>query len=491
MRTARELLQDLSYQVLSGNENTKVTELVYNTQRVTEQCLFVCIRGASFDSHEAAGEIAEKGAAVLVAERPVKVPEGVTVLLVEDTRYALALISAAYFGYPARRLRVIGVTGTKGKTTTTYMIRSILERAGISTGLIGTIETIIGDTHIHGENTTPESYTIQETFAQMADAGCQAAVMEVSSQGLMLHRTAGIPFEIGIFTNLAPDHIGPHEHSSLEEYMACKGMLFRQCRYGLVNVDDPSWRQVLKNHTCILETYGFSQEARLRAESMELVKNLDSLGVRYHAAGLLELDVELGIPGRFNVYNSLAAAGVCRHFGIQKEVIREALREVHTKGRIERVPLAKDFTLLIDYAHNAMSLESLLTTLREYEPKRLVCLFGCGGNRSRLRRYEMGEVSGRLADLTVITSDNPRFEEPLDIIRDIETGIQKTEGIYIEIPDRKEAIRYVIEKGQPGDVIVLAGKGHEDYQEIKGVKYPMDERVLIREILQEWKENRP
>ncbi|MCI8853919.1 MAG: UDP-N-acetylmuramoyl-L-alanyl-D-glutamate--2,6-diaminopimelate ligase [Lachnospiraceae bacterium] len=491
MKTAGELLQDLSYQVLKGNENTKVTELVYNTGKVTEQCLFVCIRGASFDSHEAAGEAAKKGAAVLVVERPVEAPEGVTVLLVENTRYALALISAAYFDYPARRLQVVGVTGTKGKTTTTYMIRSILERAGISTGLMGTIETIIGDTHIHGENTTPESYTIQESFARMTDAGCQAVVMEVSSQGLMLHRTAGIPFEIGIFTNIAPDHIGPNEHGSFEEYMACKSLLFRQCRLGLVNADDPCWEQVLEGHTCALETYGFSAGADLRAEGMELVSGMGRLGVRYHMAGLLDLDVEMDLPGRFSVYNSLVAAGVCRHFGIPGELMAGALREVHTKGRIERIPVSEKFTLLLDYAHNAMSLESLLTTLREYHPARLVCLFGCGGNRSRQRRYEMGEVSGRLADLTVITSDNPRFEEPLDIIRDIETGIQKTDGIYIEIPDRREAIRYVITEGQPGDVIVLAGKGHEDYQEIKGVKYPMDERVLIREILKELGKDSP
>lgn len=485
MRAARELLKDLKYEVISGDIHVNVNELVYNTARVTKECLFVCIRGAAFDSHTVADKVAESGASVLVVERPVEVPSGVTVVLVEDTRYALALISAAYFDYPARKLRVIGLTGTKGKTTTTFMIRSILEHAGVKTGLIGTIETIIGDRHIPALNTTPESYTIQETFAQMVKAGCQVAVMEVSSQGLKLHRTAGIPFELGIFTNLAPDHIGPNEHESFEDYVECKGRLFRQCKTGIVNIDDEHWQQVLDGSTCALETYGFSEKADLRASKAELVNRPGYLGVAYEVSGLLNFPVEIDMPGKFSVYNSLVALAVCRHFDIPKEDMLTALKAAKTKGRIEKVEVSDDFTLLIDYAHNAMSLESLLTTLKEYNPKRLVCLFGCGGNRSKLRRFEMGEVSGRLADLTIITSDNPRFEEPQAIIDDIKTGISKTTGKYVEIIDRKEAIRYAIEHGQPGDVIVLAGKGHEDYQEIQGVKHPMDERVLIQEVLQE------
>ena len=430
-------------------------------------------------------DAAAGGAVVIVAERPVEVPEGICVVRVKDTRYALALISAAYFGYPARKLKTIGITGTKGKTTTTFLIRSILEHAGIRTGLIGTIETIIGDRHIPASNTTPESYTIQQYFAAMVEAGCQVAVMEVSSQGLKLHRTAGIQFDIGIFTNLAPDHIGPNEHESFEEYLECKSRLFRQCRVGIVNIDDAHCPQILEGHTCQVETYGFSEKADLRASDVKLVNRPGFLGVAYRVSGLTDMDVEIDMPGRFSVYNSLVAIAVCRHFTIRKEDVLAALEAAKTKGRIEKVKVSDDFTLLIDYAHNAMSLESLLTTLKEYHPKRLVCLFGCGGNRSRLRRFEMGEVSGRLADLTVITSDNPRFEEPQAIIDDIRTGIEKTDGKYVEIIDRKEAIRYVIAHGQPGDVIVLAGKGHEDYQEIKGVKYPMDERVLIQEVLEE------
>ena len=485
MRAARELLKDLEYEVVSGSVDVNVNELIYNTKMVSKECMFVCIRGAVFDSHDAAVEAAAGGAVVIVAERPVEVPEGICVVRVKDTRYALALISAAYFGYPARKLKTIGITGTKGKTTTTFLIRSILEHAGIRTGLIGTIETIIGDRHISASNTTPESYTIQQYFAAMVEAGCQVAVMEVSSQGLKLHRTAGIQFDIGIFTNLAPDHIGPNEHESFEEYLECKSRLFRQCRVGIVNIDDAHCPQILEGHTCQVETYGFSEKADLRASDVKLVNRPGFLGVAYRVSGLTDMDVEIDMPGRFSVYNSLVAIAVCHHFDIRKEDVLAALEAAKTKGRIEKVKVSDDFTLLIDYAHNAMSLESLLTTLKEYHPKRLVCLFGCGGNRSRLRRFEMGEVSGRLADLTVITSDNPRFEEPQAIIDDIRTGIEKTDGKYVEIIDRKEAIRYVIAHGQPGDVIVLAGKGHEDYQEIKGVKYPMDERVLIQEVLEE------
>lgn len=483
------LVRELEYELLQGSLEGEISELVYDTRKVIKDCMFVCIAGTVFDSHEKAAEIAAAGARVLVVSRPVEVPENVTVIKVADTRYALSLISAAYFDHPAKTLKVIGITGTKGKTTTSFMIKSILEHAGYQVGLIGTIETIIGEKHIPANNTTPESYIIQKYFAEMLKAGCQVCVMEVSSQGLMMRRTAGIPFEIGIFTNLAPDHIGPNEHSSFEEYAACKGMLFRQCRLGIANVDDENFEMVMKDHTCRLETIGFSKKADLRAGNVKLVGRPGYLGVTYDLTGLLNFPVEIDIPGKFSVYNSLVAIAVCRHFHIQKEDILEALKAAKAKGRIEQVKVSDDFMLLIDYAHNAMSLESLLSTLKEYHPERLVCLFGCGGNRSKLRRYEMGEVSGKLADLTIVTSDNPRFEDPQDIVNDIKTGLAKTNGDYVEIIDRKEAIKYAIANGRPGDVIVLAGKGHEDYQEIKGVKYPMDERVLIEEVLQElgWK----
>ncbi len=480
-----QLLERLEYEVTQGSDQIEITTLINDSRKVEKGSAFVCISGAVSDGHRFAPEVVQKGAAALIVEKDVAVPGDVTVIKVPDSRYALALMSAAYFGHPAEKLKIIGITGTKGKTTTTYMIKSILEDVGHKVGLIGTIEAIIGEKRIPAANTTPESYTIHKYFAEMVEAGCDSVVMEVSSQGLMLYRTAGIPFEIGIFTNLGHDHIGPNEHKNFEDYKRCKGLLFRQCRLGIANIDDPWYEDVFRGATCRVETFGLSQKADIRAEDTHLVSRPGYLGVAYHVSGKMNFDVEIDIPGTFSVYNSLTAIAVCGHFGVPEEVIQKALKAAKVKGRIEMVKVSDEFTLMIDYAHNAMSLESLLTTLREYHPARLVCLFGCGGNRSKDRRYEMGEVSGRLADLSIITSDNPRFEEPQDIINDIKTGIGRTSGKYVEICDRKEAIKYAIANGQPGDVIVLAGKGHEDYQEIKGVKYPMDERVLIAEVLEE------
>ncbi len=407
-----------------------------------------------------------------------------TVVRVEDARYAMAFMSAAFFGHPAEEMKIIGITGTKGKTTTTYLVKSILEQTGRKVGLIGTIEIIIGEEHIHADHTTPESYLIQKYFRQMADAGCDTVVMEVSSQGLMLHRTQGFIFDFGIFTNLEPDHIGQGEHKDFDDYLHCKSLLFRQCRVGIVNHDDEHWEAVTQGHTCTLETYGIDSRADLRAENISFLREAGNLGMGFDVKGLVEFSVRIAAPGKFSVYNALTAIAICRHFHVEEAAVRQALSKAKVKGRIELVKVSDEFTLMIDYAHNAMALKSLLTTLRAYEPHRLVCLFGCGGNRAKSRRYEMGEVSGTLADLTIITSDNPRREEPQAIIDDIKEGIGRTEGKYVEICDRKEAIAYAIAHGEPGDIIVLAGKGHEDYQEINGVKYPMDERVLIREILE-------
>lgn len=485
MKKLKDLLEHLDYQCLQGTTDKEITSVVYDSRKAEPGSLFLCIKGAVSDGHVYAKEVAEKGASVLVVQDAVEVPEDVTVIQVENSRYAMACISAAWFDHPAKKLKTIGITGTKGKTTTTYLVKSILENAGHKTGLIGTIETIIGEEHIPSANTTPESYLVQQYFAKMAEAGCDSVVMEVSSQGLMLHRTAGFTFDIGIFTNLEPDHIGPNEHKDFEDYLRCKALLFKQCKTGIFNADDQHLEQILEGYTCEVETFGFSEKADLRAENTRLVTGKGTLGIHYDVKGLMDFPVEIDLPGKFSVYNSLTAIAVCRHFNVTEENIQKALKQAKVKGRIEMVKVSDDFTLMIDYAHNAMSLESLLTTLKEYKPNRLVCLFGCGGNRSKLRRYEMGEVSGKLADLTIITSDNPRNEEPQEIINDIKVGIGKTDGKYVEIIDRKEAIAYAIHHGQPGDIVVLAGKGHEDYQEIKGKKYPMDERVLIQEILEE------
>lgn len=485
MKKLTDLLEQLDYQCLQGTTDKEISSVVFDSRKAGPDSLFFCIKGAVSDGHTYAKEVAEKGASVLVVQEPVEVPEHVTVIQVPDSRYAMACISASWFDHPAEKLKTIGITGTKGKTTTTYLVKSILENAGHKTGLIGTIETIIGEEHIPSANTTPESYLVQQYFAKMVAAGCDSVVMEVSSQGLMLHRTAGFVFDIGIFTNLEPDHIGPNEHKDFADYLHCKSLLFKQCKTGIFNADDQHLDEILEGHTCQVETFGFSERADLRAENTRLVTGKGTLGIQYDVKGLMDFPVEIDLPGKFSVYNSLTAIAVCRHFGVTQENIQRALKQAKVKGRIEMVKVSDDFTLMIDYAHNAMSLESLLTTLKEYHPNRLVCLFGCGGNRSKMRRYEMGEVSGKLADLTIITSDNPRNEEPQEIINDIKIGIGKTTGKYVEIIDRKEAIAYAIHHGQPGDIIVLAGKGHEDYQEIKGKKYPMDERVLIQEILEE------
>ena len=490
-------------------EDMDITDITSDSRKLSEGCLFVCIRGANFDGHDFIDDaIAAKAACIVVeAERSGtkedladekaaadsesaadKKAAGPVIVCVEDSRYALACISAAWFGHPAKELTTIGITGTKGKTTTTYMVKSILEKTGHKVGLIGTIEAIVGDKTYPAPNTTPESYVVQKYFREMVDAGCDCVVMEASSQGFMLHRTAGFTFDYGIFTNIEPDHIGPNEHRDFDHYLDCKKMLLRQCRVGIVNRDDPHFDRIIDGHTCELETFGLSPEADLRAENLKLVSGSGYLGIAYDVKGLLDFPVEVDIPGKFSVYNSLTAIAICRHFGVSPKDITSALKDIKVKGRVELVKVSDDFTLMIDYAHNAMALESLLTTLREYNPGRLVSLFGCGGNRSRERRFEMGEVSGRLADLTIITSDNPRKEEPQAIMDDIKTGVEKTDGKYIEIIDRKEAIRYAIEHGQPGDIIICAGKGHETYQEINGVKYDMDERVLITEILEELKQ---
>lgn len=478
-----DLLKKLKYTCVKGTADVDITTVAYDSRRVERGSLFICIKGAVADGHRFAEAAVNKGASALVVEDDVTVPENVTVIRVEDSRYALACISAEYFGNPADKLKVIGITGTKGKTTTTYLVKSILDSAGHKCGLVGTIETIIGDKVIKASNTTPESYVLQDYFKQMVDCGCDCVVMEVSSQGLMLHRTAGFTFEIGIFTNIEPDHIGPHEHKDFNDYLHCKSLLFKQCRHGIVNIDDKHADYIINNASCDIVTYGFSEKADFRAANTKLVSGKGYLGIDYDLQGKENMRVEIDLPGKFSVYNSLTAIAICSYFGIDSNTICDALKDAKVKGRIEMIKVSDDFTLMIDYAHNAMSLESLLTTLREYNPTRLVCLFGCGGDRSRDRRFSMGEVSGKLADLSVITSDNPRTEEPLAIIDDILIGIRKTTGKYTVIPDRRKAIEWVIHNGQPGDIIVLAGKGHEDYQEINGVKHHLDEREVIAQVL--------
>lgn len=479
-----KLLSRVNYTVVCGDTKADISDVIYDSRKVCRNCVFVCLEGANFDGHDFAQAAIDAGAAAVVVSRDVKA-EGAAVIRVNDTRKALAFMSAEYFGNPADTLTTIGITGTKGKTTTACMIRSILEKAGMKTGVIGTLGIIIGDKLIKTANTTPESYEIQKAMRRMIDEGCKCAVMEASSLGLKWHRTDGFLFDYGLFTNFSHDHIGGVEHADMEEYAQCKAMLFRQCSTGIMNIDDPACGKMLENHTCRVETFGFSEKAELRGSDDKLVSRAGYLGVSFRMSGKAEMTVSTAIPGKFNVYNALAAAAVCLDIGADKQAVIDGLNEVKVNGRVEPVPIDADFTLLIDYAHNALSMENILTTLREYKPERLITLFGAGGNRPRDRRYEMGEISGRLSDLSVITEDNSRFENVMDIIEDIRTGINKTGGRYVVVPDRTDAIRYCLENGKKGDIIVLAGKGHEDYQDKNGVKTHYDEREVIAKLIKE------
>ena len=486
-----DLIEKLDYKIISGDINTEINRLVYDSRKVDTGDVFVCIKGAVSDGHDYFKQVIEKGAAAVIVQQDAEISgqyDGVTVIATEDTRLALAYMSAAYFGYPAKRIKTIGITGTKGKTTTTYMVKKILDKCNIKTGLIGTIETIIGDERIPSKNTTPESYTVHEYFDRMVKAGCECVVMEVSSQALKYHRTAGIKFDIGVFTNLEPDHIGPNEHSDFEDYLRCKSRLFKQCDVGIVNSDDEHFLEVTRGRICPIETYGVRKKADINAYNIVYSHKDGKISTAYDVNGKHRMHVELSVPGEFSIYNSLCAISISRHFNVDEELLKEALRAVTVDGRVEPVKVSDDYSVMIDYAHNAMSLKSLLKTIREYKPERLITLFGCGGNRSKDRRFEMGEISGKLSDFTIITSDNPRYEEPQDIMNDIETGIRKTDGKYVKIEDRGEAIKYALSCAKAGDIIVIAGKGHEDYQEIKGVRYHQTDREIVMKAMEELKQ---
>lgn len=487
----KNLLEKLDYEIINGNDEIEINNLTPDSRKVGAGDVFVCIMGAVSDGHKYIPDVASKKAAAIIVQKDIEITgelKNVTIIRTKDNRKALAYMSAAFFGYPANELFTIGITGTKGKTTTTYMVREILEACGIKTGLIGTVEIIVDENdRTPSHNTTPESYDVQRYFRKMADKGCKCVVMEVSSQALMLHRTAGIMFDIGAFTNLEPDHIGPNEHSSFENYAECKGMLFKQCKTGVINIDSEHTEMVIKGHTCDIESFGLSDKAELSAVNISYSHEAGHISTEFDTVGTSKIHISLSMPGKFSVYNAICATAIAKcaakHFDITDEGIRTGLKNVRVPGRIELVKASDDFIVMIDYAHNAMSLESLLTTLREYNPKRIVTLFGCGGNRSQLRRFEMGEISGKMSDLTVITSDNPRDEDPVAIMKDIETGIKKTDGGYVMIEDREEAVKYAIKNGRSGDIIVIAGKGHEDYQEIKGVKYHMTDRELVEKAI--------
>ncbi|MEW4413598.1 UDP-N-acetylmuramoyl-L-alanyl-D-glutamate--2,6-diaminopimelate ligase [Clostridium sp. AN503] len=479
----KDWLEGLDYTLLQGSLEAEVQEVVYDSRKAAPGTVFICMKGTRTDSHDFIPQVVEAGVEVLVVERPVSVPEHITVIRVRNGREALAVLSAARFGNPSRKLLMIGVTGTKGKTTTTHMIKAILEAAGKKTGMIGTNGVYIGGEHYPTVNTTPESYELHRHFARMAEAGCECCVMEVSSQAFKMYRVAGILFDYAVFTNISPDHIGPDEHKDFEEYLNCKKQIFSQCRHGLVNMDDEHVDAIVKDIPCEWTGFGLHEGAGYQAEDIRYVSEPDFVGIEFDIRGNHQIPVRVNIPGKFNVYNALAAAAVTLWLGVPADRLQHALEHLRIDGRMEIVYTSAKCCVIVDYAHNAVSMESLLATLREYHPKRLVCVFGCGGNRSKDRRYTMGEIGGRMADLSIITADNSRYERVEDIIADIRGSIEKTGGKFIEIPDRREAIAYSITHAEPGDMIAVIGKGHEDYQEIEGVRHPFLDRAVVEEVV--------
>jgi len=478
-----ELLDGINYQLIKGDINQEITDIAYDSRKVKKGSLFVCIEGTVVDGHSFIPEAVENGAAALLVQKDVTVDDdNVAIVKVENTRYGLAFVSDCFYNHPSRNINLIGITGTKGKTTCTYMVKYIMEEASRKTGLIGTIQNMIGDEILYAERTTPESYDLQTLFSEMIKKGANDVVMEVSSQGLQLHRVSCCDFKIGVFTNLYKDHISPLEHKDMEEYLNAKIKLFKMCKTGLVNIDSDYGQRVIDEAECPVYTFGIEKDCDIKASN--IIKHPSSVEFDV-VTPWFSGHINVNIPGKFTVYNALAAIGVCGISGIPFEHIKNGLNKVKVPGRAESVETNRDFTVIVDYAHTADSLENILNTIKDFAKGRVISVFGCGGNKDRGRRFGMGEVSGRLADFTIITSDNPRSEDPLAIMNDIETGIKKTDGKYIKIVDRREAIKYAIEHALPNDVIVIAGKGHETYQIFKDKTIHFDDREVVREILNE------
>jgi UDP-N-acetylmuramoyl-L-alanyl-D-glutamate--2,6-diaminopimelate ligase len=479
-----DLIKGLSPVEIRGNPYVEITGVAYDSRKVKHGSIFVCIDGTKMDGHKFISGAIENGAKALLVQKEVNVPKSIAVVKTDNTRYALAYISDTFFMNPSRRFSLVGVTGTKGKTTTTYMIKEILEKERQKVGLIGTISNMIGAEVLYTERTTPESYDLQALFSEMIEKNVNTAVMEVSSQGLALHRVSCCEFDIGVFTNISMDHIGPLEHKDFDDYLKAKMKLFEMCKKGIVNIDNRYGVEVAKNAECDVLTLGIDNNADIKA--VDIKKHPDSVEFRAITPWFSE-NIIVDIPGKFSVYNALCAIGVCGLMGISTGSIKSGLSTVSVPGRAETVETGRDFTVIIDYAHSPDSLENILTTVKGFAPARLISLFGCGGDRDKVKRPLMGSISGKIADFTIITSDNPRTEDPDAIIRDIEAGIRGSRANYTTITDRREAIKYAIENAQPKDVIVLAGKGHETYQTFKDKTIHFDEREVVRDILRELK----
>ena len=476
-----ELLKGIQVAAFNADLNTEITGVCYDSRQCGAGQLFVAISGFAVDGHRFIPAALEKGAAVVLCERTPEVP--CCYVQVDSARLALAQLGANWFGHPADAMKIIGVTGTNGKTTTTYLLKSVLEKTiGAKVGLIGTIQNMIGEQVLHTERTTPESFELQQLFAQMRDAGCTHVIMEVSSHALVLERVGGVQFAVGAFTNLTEDHLDFHK--TMSEYAAAKALLFRHCDRGVVNVDD-SWAETMaKDALCPIMSYGICTDAELTAKNVRQFSDHIELDACYQGD---VCPVSLGIPGGFTAYNCLTVIGCALQLGLSLPVIAEALRTAQgVKGLVEVLPTpGTDYTMIADYAHTPDALENVLRTVRGFCRGRVVVLFGCGGDRDPIKRPIMGKIGVDNADFAVITSDNPRTEDPNAIIADILKGVEGTKTPYVTIENRPEAIRWAMRNAQPDDIIVLAGKGHEDYQEINHVKYHLDEREVVAEYLAE------
>lgn len=481
----RTILNGLEELKAKGNLDEEITSIAYDSRKVKEDGVFVAIKGFNVNGHDYIAQAVQKGVKAVVVQDGEKIKksdfnEDTVIVVAPDTRIALAKMSANFFRNPTRKLKTIGVTGTKGKTTTTYMIKEILEKAGHKVGLIGTIANYIGNEKI-GDNhsrTTPESLELQEMFSKMVEQNVEIAVMEVSSQSLKLNRVYGIDFDMAIFTNFTEDHISPNEHPNMEDYFNCKLELIKNAKKSYINADDYNVAKIktmLKDKD--ISTFGIDNMADMLAKDVT-IRNT-SVDFRAKINGKNER-IKVGIPSRFTVYNALAAFCVVNNFGVTIDQTREALEQIAVPGRMEMVPNKKGLNIMIDYAHSPASLESVLKAVKAYTRGRVISVFGCGGDRDTKKRPIMGEISGKNAAYTIITSDNVRTENPEDIVKQIEEGIKHTKTQYKVIVDREEAIKYAISIANKNDMIVLSGKGHENYEEINGKKYPFDERKIVQ-----------
>lgn len=480
----RDILCNVDYEIIKGNIDIEVNDICYDSRKIKSNDLFICLVGISSDGHDYIDKAINSGASCIVCEKDVFIEDDVTVIRVKDTRKCLSRLSINFFGNPGSEMVTIGITGTKGKTTTSWMIKNILEEDGKCVGVIGTMGIFFGDKHYDTVNTTPESYEVQKYLREMVSYGCKYLVMEVSSQALKVGRVDGMLFDYGIFTNLTRDHIGEGEHSDMEDYVYSKSLLFGMCKHGIFNMDDDHYADMISNCKCTINTYGFDKDSDLVICDTKLLRKRDFIGVEVNASGIIDDNILINTPGLFSVYNGMCATLVTKLIGCNIDSIKRALGKTSVKGRVEIVPVSDRYSVIIDYAHNGVSLENILKTMKEYKPLRIVSLFGCGGNRSLDRRFDMGEISGKYADLTIITEDNSRLEDINDIMNDIEVGIKRTSGKYIKIADRTEAIRYALCNAEDGDIILLLGKGHETYQDKNGVKVHYDEREIIRDIME-------